>query len=433
MKKLHGGLLVFLVVSLLCALCGCSADNANTTEDGKKIIRLATMGLDENVQRRVDIYNSQNDEYKIKIDDYSQYSNGDDDNSGETKLTTQILSGDAPDIIDLAQLPYENYISKGLLEDLYPYMDNDPDIDIDDMTESIMGAYAVDGKLYQIIPDYVIVTVIGRSDELGSYPGWSIEEINAYIDGLGADEQSFVYTTKDNILYYCSMLALNQFVSVADNKCDFNNDEFMQLLEFANKYQDEVTLNDDFIPEIELIKDGKVKLNLMSFFDLKTFLYYQEMFGSELVFKGFPTETKSNGSSVDANINLGVSAKSKYKDEVWEFLRTFYLDDYQSSTDYLPISETYLSQRLEEARHFGDNSIVYGWDEFRIKLPNATDNDINLIKGLISSINHPMQKDSKIVQIIVDEAKLYFAGQRSSEETAKIIQSRVKIYINENT
>lgn len=432
MKKSYKFLCLILSVFILFSICGCTSDKAEDA-NGKKIIKLATMGLDENIQRRVDLFNAENKDFQIQVDDYSKYDNGDDDNSGETKLTTQLLSGDMPDIIDLSQLPYENYIAKGLMEDLYPYMEQDSEINLENMTESILEAYEVNGKLYQTVPDYVIVTVVGKSDDIGEDPGWNIDEISAYVDSLNNDEQSFVYTTKENILYYCSMMALNQFVSVANGKCDFENEEFVKLLEFANKYQDEISLGDDFTPEIELIKSGKVKLNLMSFFDLKNYEYYKSMFNGELTFKGFPTSSKLNGSSVDANINLGMSAKSKYKEEVWSFLRTFYMDEYQKNTDYLPINKTFLYDKFEDAKHFNDNNISYGWDEFVVNLPNASETDIAKIEDLINSIDHPMQKDSKIIEIILDEADAYFTNQRSAEETAKVIQSRVKIYIDENT
>lgn len=49
-------------------------------------------------------------------------------------------------------------------------------------------------------------------------------------------------------------------------------------------------------------------------------------------------------------------------------------------------------------------------------------------------IARPLSQDSdEIYSIITEEAAPYFAGQKSAEETAKIIQSRVEIYVSENS
>ena len=40
--------------------------------------------------------------------------------------------------------------------------------------------------------------------------------------------------------------------------------------------------------------------------------------------------------------------------------------------------------------------------------------------------------DGTLMQIVEDEAKMYFAGEKSLERTAEIIQERAKTYVNEN-
>ena len=50
------------------------------------------------------------------------------------------------------------------------------------------------------------------------------------------------------------------------------------------------------------------------------------------------------------------------------------------------------------------------------------------------SFARPLSKESEeIYSIISEEAAPYFAGQKSAEEVAKIIQSRIQIYVSENS
>ena len=42
-----------------------------------------------------------------------------------------------------------------------------------------------------------------------------------------------------------------------------------------------------------------------------------------------------------------------------------------------------------------------------------------------------MDYDQSIIDIVKEEAAAYFAGQKSAEDVAKLVQSKANIYINE--
>ena len=52
--------------------------------------------------------------------------------------------------------------------------------------------------------------------------------------------------------------------------------------------------------------------------------------------------------------------------------------------------------------------------------------------NLITSASATYQYDTDLMKIITEEAAAYFAGQKSLDETADIIQNRASIYISEN-
>ena len=39
----------------------------------------------------------------------------------------------------------------------------------------------------------------------------------------------------------------------------------------------------------------------------------------------------------------------------------------------------------------------------------------------------------KVVDMIMEEAQAFYAGDKTAEETAEIIQSRVKLFVSENS
>ena len=50
---------------------------------------------------------------------------------------------------------------------------------------------------------------------------------------------------------------------------------------------------------------------------------------------------------------------------------------------------------------------------------------------LIAAVKHTTLIDEKAMSIIREEIEPFLAGQRSAEETARLIQSRVSLYVSE--
>ena len=66
-----------------------------------------------------------------------------------------------------------------------------------------------------------------------------------------------------------------------------------------------------------------------------------------------------------------------------------------------------------------------------VKLPVPSEEDIGQVMNILHNLKTKISVDSKISGIIDEEAGAFFAGQKNAEETADIIQSRVKVYISE--
>ena len=68
-----------------------------------------------------------------------------------------------------------------------------------------------------------------------------------------------------------------------------------------------------------------------------------------------------------------------------------------------------------------------------IELPRISDTEVDQLYAYLKTLNTEAYYDSSIENIIVEEAAAFFAGQKSAKDVAGVIQSRVQIYINENS
>ena len=88
-----------------------------TETANKKTLKLALFGIDPGIRTAVAEFNKENEQYKIEVTDYLQLGTADDMTSGLTKLHTEIISGNIPDIIcTLGIMPLDLYIAKGMLD-----------------------------------------------------------------------------------------------------------------------------------------------------------------------------------------------------------------------------------------------------------------------------------------------------------------------------
>ncbi len=71
-------------------------------------------------------------------------------------------------------------------------------------------------------------------------------------------------------------------------------------------------------------------------------------------------------------------------------------------------------------------------DGFEVNVYAVTKEEADEILHVISQIDGIYEYDASIMDILLEEIAPYFAGQKSVDEAAGIIQSRVQLYINEN-
>lgn len=127
----------------------------------KYVITLATAFGAYDVRKPVIEFNRNSQEYRIQIKDYYQdHQDYEDYTEVIDKLNNDIIAGKMPDIllVDI-NMPFESYVSKGLLYDMYKLMDKDESFNKQDYFTNVLDAMSVNGKLYSISPSFSVSTV----------------------------------------------------------------------------------------------------------------------------------------------------------------------------------------------------------------------------------------------------------------------------------
>lgn len=194
----------------------------------KEELTLAVMYLDQQVKEQIIKYNRTNDKYRVVVKDYSQFNTEEDWSAGQTKLTTEILSGELPDILSMSGLPYTQLAAKGLIEDLYPYIDADGELKREDFQQNLLKALEVDGKLCQAVPSFSIITAMGASSVVGEYDNWTYTEFQDALSKMPEGCKPFgPYVDRASILQITLAMDINKYADWATGKCTFDSPEFV--------------------------------------------------------------------------------------------------------------------------------------------------------------------------------------------------------------
>lgn len=410
----------------------------------RQVITLAMASTDWTVKSRVIEFNKKNDTYRISLIDYSSESG--EYEEGISRMNTDIVSGKVPDIILLDDsMPTDSYISKGLFADLLPLIEKDEEIDRNDLMPNVMEAFSRDGKLYRLIPSYSIRTIVAKTSDVGEERGWTVEEAMALWDSKPEGTEFIAGATRSEMLNMCMSFAGSQFVNYSTGDCDFNNEGFLNLLEFLKRFP--VEISDDYYTDEywssydSLWRTGKVITQQMYLGDFRNLNYTEKgTFGEPITMIGFPS-TDQDGSVLVPTMQFAISAKSKNQDAAWQFLRYYLTEDYQNEAPGFPLSMKVLEKRAEEAMdrpyYIDENGnkeyyddIIY-IDDVEVTIEPMTREEVDHFMEILKTFKNVGRYDDTLINIISEEAEPYFNGQKNAGEVAQIIQNRAQIYLHE--
>jgi len=392
----------------------------------RTVLTLAGFGL-WGMRGPIEEFNRMNPSYRIHATDYTDFSTDDDWFAGNIRLTTEIISGRVPDIIYFSGLPFELYARKGLLVDLYPFIDSDPELSRDSFIENILRKTEIDGNLYMLFSSFSVNTVTGNPDVLGENPGWTMDE---FVTVLNANPQADIpigkYQTKENILRIAISYNSDEYIDWSTGTVNFDTDAFIEVLKFANSYPADFDLSSESILPVQAIISGRMIMDIHPISSFRDAQIIRSNFGGDIVFKGFPTGDRS-GISINPHGGLAITTTSNKKEGAWEFLRTLHSKDVQlNSFDVFPTNRVLFNEVAEAAMVADEN------DTFGLGPKPMTRQELDQVLSLIDSATSVGASwDVRLLDIVLEGASDFFNGRGSVQDAARIIQNRASIFMAE--
>ncbi len=413
----------------------------------KTIITMGMVYADYEVRTQVIEFNKASDEYRIRMIEYYEYNNESDWDAGLKMFNNDILTSNAPDIIVLnPEMPINSYMDKGVLLNLNPYIEADEEISKENMASNILALGSKGNDTYILTANFMVSTMAMKESLVPNGESVSLNELRQ-LEAQFGNIHAFQDCTREDILRLAMEMNYSEFLDVETGKCAFNTPGFYELLEYAKTYPEEIdwdNMDDAYWMEYETaMRDNKA---LIQYFTISGFggIGYTEQgrFGEEVAFVGFPGNEGTTG-VIYPYIQMAISEDCEHPEEAWAFMRQFYTYEGQRDMGYgLPVNLTVMDEWMAQAQEkpywTDENGDKIEYDETywigdqEIIIEPLSAERAQEIKEYALSVTDIYYFDSSIIDIIVEEASPFFAGQKTAEQAADIIQSRVQIYVNEN-
>ena len=425
----------------------------------KTVLTLACTYMPSRLQWYVTEFNKASQDYQIEVKSYLTEEESRDNVAavaGIQRMVVDITTGNVPDLLFLGKLPLEKFAEKGILEDLWPYIDGDPELSREDLMTHVLECAEVDGRLYEIFNSFAIKTVAGAAEVVGNRLSWTVADLQAALESMPEGASAYGnWETANLLLRELVNTNMSSYVDWTAGTCSFDSQEFKDLLSYVGGLGLPVGQRGDGVMWTEsLVMDKQQMLyaanygeGLTNFQDIQL---CESLFNGPVSFVGHPRLDGACGSSFyigSESVPIAMTTSCKDKEGAWSFLRELLLPQESLPKTTEQLGRTYIlsafpinrqdfeslaqlsmaEMEMRIGRSFSDESGNY----FSVTFTPLTQAEYDQIMELYNAIDSLYAEDADVMDAVLSEAAVYFSGDISLDEAASRIQKRVQLYLDE--
>lgn len=344
------------------------------------------------------------------------------------RFNIYIASGSGPDIIDIfGETDYFTYARDGYLLDLTPFIEKSEKINMDDFLPRVLEDMSVDGKLYTVPRTMALYALTCPTELLEGKTSWTIEEyldlLEQYPNAMSGDGAS-IERVKSNILRTALQEGINGFIDWEAGKALFDGEEFRTIL----KRIDGLEVAEISRSRKEMAQDGEVVFRELYVNRANELLYAEWISRQELTMIGYPVSGKEEGEKSRNHISygdmMGIHSASKETAAAWDFVEEYMTGAIRKSDYMIRTGKEAFEEKMQE--DIGVESLTLDGH-----LPPLTQEEADEIRNAFMEASYASDSKKPLLDIIGEETKPYFRGEKELDDVVGIIQNRIQVYLNE--
>lgn len=442
---------------------GKSEFNGETSSDSEPIkLTYAIVGemLPEE-KKLIEQFNEEDNGYVIETRDYSSYVVNEDgqwiadeekDKAFDIALTQDIANGEIDIFCDCyfdGAQKMDRLAAKGAFADLYPFMENDPDVNSSTLNEHILQLHETDGKLYMLPTYYSVDTLIGQTRHVGDKENWTLDEFISHWEQMPEGSRINGDTEKYGVYLSIMWNAAESCVDYENASVSFDSPEFIKTLEFCNTFDDISGYKPEYDPNAVNFVTHR---GIDTFHGFHTSILWNEE-NQPITLVGYPSDNGS-GAFISTSSRFAISSliSEEKQQGAWKFIKRYAMEEYQTehycqfqtaningeikqmpyNFQGLPMNLNVYDKIAKEAMEGKYNEKIVSFSGVEQEVGWLTQDELDRLTNYINSIqNLTVSVDRDLEEIIREDILSYFNGEKTIEETIELIQNRASIMVSE--
>jgi len=352
------------------------------------------------------------------------------------KLNSELLAGKGPDIL-LGYYPALEYSNKGILVDLQGLIKKDENFNIHDYNEVIINSSTYKDGQYIMPLSYTCHFIIGNKELMEkkniNITQWTWKDFSQLLDMVGDGENEKVYAFPQSyfsgrVLFKNILLQdIDYYVDWDKKEARFNTTDFTELLDMFKH----IIEKNCYHPQLKASYGSKDRDEFM-----ESILFVPEYTGCYWNFNTMGQkfdsiriipipEGEKTKSRLFMSYNASILEKSKNKDLSWEFIKYLLSEENQF---FLSEYQFVLNKKAEEKR-----IELFFKQQEDDDMKRVTESEMENIIAIKNSLNKndAFTFSDEFFDFIWIEVESFLKNEKSAEETAKVVQNKVELYLNE--
>lgn len=354
------------------------------------------------------------------------------------RVLLEMAAGQGPELMWVREEDMYVLQEKGLLMDMSELI---PDDIQEQIWPSVIQSGTVDGQLVGI-KLYVLYDMLFVSNALWEGDSWTLEDILGIMESREDWDTAFMHAWEVFGPYELLSEVLltdldgSEFLDMEQGYCNFDSPEFIRLMEICKKYGQTQPTEQDTEEQARLLRegDGIVWAGCLGS-GIRSFSYYMNMFNDSAHIVGFPTREGGKNYITADNTYLVVNAGAEHIEEIKELLA--YLLSYEQQFDDSDesVRRDVISNCIRYDEYRNESVLIVSAKEDVFMKLDVKPDGSSWLEEYLELIENcepaPRWRYTPVGMILSEELQPYFAGDKSAQETANIIQSRVSLYLAE--
>jgi len=427
----------------------------------KKVITLGIVSGNDDMNTFAARFNRKSSEYHVVIRDYLKRRS-----EGGNTLEEDALAGTLPDIVMGSHVNKQMtaLTKKGIFVDLNRPLSVDTELR-DDLFPFVSEPFETAGALYWLHSVFMLGGMLGNAALLPEPQEWTLETFLRMQKEYAAGEIALIPPMYREIgTTYLLYNNLAGFIQYDEDTCDFENGLFLDVIEYLKtllphkEYSRLYPGRELAAEKQERFHDGTMLVETGPLFNqFRDWQMFRLQFSAEeIVFLGNPSPDGGRV-GIMAYSPYAITADSPVKEGAWAFIRYMLLEDSTAYglniTRYFPVSRSGMREVAEKelAQYCvmgleGTLCMTYYWDGEHppVEYDAKTRTEMLLTEDVVEKVfdlleNRPVYTnanagDDEIIKAIIDEElAVFYSGSITAEDAARRIQSRVSIYLAEQS